>query len=47
MVRFSEEVTGVPYPWDPVYAQAPVHDFIARGMENTTATLFTMPCSSI
>jgi aminopeptidase N len=39
MVRFSEEVTGVPYPWDPVYAQAPVHDFIARGMENTTATL--------
>ncbi len=39
MVQFSEQVTGVPYPWDPVYAQAPVHDFIARGMENTTATL--------
>jgi len=39
MIRFSEEKTGVPYPWDPVYAQAPVHDFIARGMENTTATL--------
>ena len=39
MVAFSEEVTGVPWPWDPVYSQAPVHDFIARGMENTTATL--------
>ena len=39
MIRYTEEVTGVPYPWDPVYAQAPVHDFIARGMENTTATL--------
>ncbi len=39
MVRFIEEVTGVSYPWDPVYAQAPVHGFIARGMENTTATL--------
>ena len=39
MVDFIEQVTGVSYPWDPVYAQAPVHDFIARGMENTTATL--------
>ncbi len=39
MVVYSEELTGVPWPWDPVYAQAPVHDFIARGMENTTATL--------
>jgi aminopeptidase N len=39
MVMYSEGVTGVPWPWDPVYAQAPVHDFIARGMENTTATL--------
>ncbi len=39
MVRFSEEILEMPYPWDPVYAQAPVHDFIARGMENTTATL--------
>ncbi len=39
MIRYSEDITGVAYPWDPVYAQAPVHDFIARGMENTTATL--------
>lgn len=39
MIRFSEEKTGVSWPWDPVYAQAPVRDFIARGMENTTATL--------
>lgn len=39
MVRFSEDLLETPYPWDPVYAQAPVHDFIARGMENTTATL--------
>ncbi|MEX0681817.1 MAG: M1 family metallopeptidase [Balneolales bacterium] len=39
MLQFSEEQTGVPYPWDPVYSQAPVHDFIASGMENTTATL--------
>jgi len=39
MIRFSEEILEMPYPWDPVYAQAPVHDFIARGMENTTATL--------
>lgn len=39
MLQFSEEKTGVRYPWDPVYAQVPVHDFIARGMENTTATI--------
>lgn len=39
MVQYTEQVTGVDYPWDPVYAQAPVRDFIARGMENTTATL--------
>ncbi len=39
MIRFSEEILEMPYPWDPVYAQAPVRDFIARGMENTTATL--------
>ncbi|TVQ69672.1 MAG: M1 family peptidase [Balneolaceae bacterium] len=39
MVQFSEDILEMPYPWDPVYAQAPVHDFIARGMENTTATL--------
>lgn len=39
MVRFSEKKLDMPYPWDPVYAQVPVHDFIARGMENTTATI--------
>lgn len=39
MLQFSEEKTGRAFPWDPVYAQAPVHDFIANGMENTTATL--------
>ncbi len=39
MLQYAEEKTGMAYPWDPVYSQAPVHDFIARGMENTTATL--------
>lgn len=39
MILYSEKKTGIAYPWDPVYSQAPVHDFIARGMENTTATL--------
>lgn len=39
MIRFCEKMTGIPWPWDPVYAQAPVRNFIARGMENTTATL--------
>ncbi len=27
------------YPWGAVYSQVPVHDYIAGGMENTTATI--------
>ncbi len=38
MFDFMEKKTGVAYPWDPVYAQVPVRNFIASGMENTTAT---------
>jgi aminopeptidase N len=37
MLRYFEEKLGVSYPWD-IYAQVPVRDFIAGGMENTTAT---------
>ncbi|MFW6157338.1 MAG: M1 family metallopeptidase [Balneolaceae bacterium] len=35
--RFMEEKTGVTYPWY-LYQQVPVRNFIAGGMENTTAT---------
>lgn len=38
MLRYFTDKLGVEYPWA-FYAQAPVHDFIASGMENTTATL--------
>lgn len=38
MLAFMEEKTGISYPWPKVYAQVPVRDFIAGGMENTTAT---------
>lgn len=37
MLRFFEQKLGVAYPWQ-VYTQVPVRDFIAGGMENTTAT---------
>lgn len=38
MLRYFTEKLDYPYPWE-VYAQVPVRDFIARGMENTTATI--------
>ncbi len=40
MIRFFEEVTGEPYPWDK-YTQVAVQDFIFGGMENTSATTQT------
>ena len=40
MMRFMEEETGVPYPWDR-YDQICVNDFVAGGMENTTLTILT------
>ncbi len=37
MLDFFSERFGVPYPWDQ-YAQTAVHDFVASGMENVSAT---------
>ncbi len=37
MVRLFERRLGEPYPWDR-YAQLVVHNFLAGGMENTSAT---------
>ncbi|MEX2397378.1 MAG: M1 family metallopeptidase, partial [Balneolales bacterium] len=39
MVGYIETHTGIDYPWE-FYAQVPVHDFIASGMENTTASMY-------
>lgn len=39
MLKYIETQTGVAYPWS-IYAQVPVHEFIARGMENTTASMY-------
>ena len=39
MEFFNKEI-GVPYPW-PKYDQVCVNDFVAGGMENTTATTLT------
>ncbi len=39
MAFFDEEI-GVPYPW-PKYDQVVVNDFVAGGMENTSATTLT------
>lgn len=39
MMRFMEEETGLPYPWNK-YAQIPVQNFLYGAMENTTATVF-------
>lgn len=39
MLRFFSSRLNVPYPWS-FYAQAPVRDFIASGMENTTASFY-------
>lgn len=38
MLKYFTDMLDYPYPWD-TYAQVPVRDFIARGMENTTATI--------
>lgn len=38
MLRLFESLTGQPYPWDDRYAHVVVRNFIAGGMENTTAT---------
>lgn len=38
---FLEKEIGVNYPWG-IYKQVPVRDFLYGGMENTTATTFTM-----
>ena len=40
MVAFFEQEIGVPYPWAK-YAQVCVSDFVAEGMENTSATTLT------
>src|ERR1700730_14449923 len=37
MLEFFSEKFGVVYPWDQ-YAQTAVHDFVASGMENVSAT---------
>ncbi len=40
IIKFFEEYTGVPYPWDN-YKQVCVSEFIYGGMENTTLTILT------
>jgi len=40
MIAFFEKEIGVPYPW-PKYDQVCVNDFVAGGMENTSATTLT------
>lgn len=40
MMAFFEQEIGVPYPW-PKYDQVCVNDFVAGGMENTSATTLT------
>jgi aminopeptidase N len=40
IMEFFEQEIGLPYPW-PKYDQVCVNDFVAGGMENTTATTLT------
>ena len=40
IMAFFEKEIGVPYPW-PKYDQVCVNDFVAGGMENTSATTLT------
>ena len=40
IMKFLEQEIGVPYPWVK-YAQVCVNDFVAGGMENTSATTLT------
>lgn len=39
MMSFFSEYLGIQYPWS-TYAQVPVRNFIASGMENTTASFY-------
>lgn len=39
MFDFIHDHLEMRYPWGAVYSQVPVHDYIAGGMENTTATI--------
>ena len=41
MLDLYSNVLGVPYPW-PQYAQTAVDDFVAGGMENTSATTLSV-----
>ena len=41
MFDFLEKEIGVKYPWE-IYKQVPVRDFLYAGMENTSATLFSI-----
>jgi aminopeptidase N len=40
IMAFYEQEIGLPYPW-PKYCQTCVNDFVAGGMENTSATTLT------
>ena len=39
MMTFFSDYLGIKYPWS-TYAQVPVRNFIASGMENTTASFY-------
>ncbi|HUI10055.1 MAG TPA: M1 family aminopeptidase [Bacteroidota bacterium] len=43
MMRFMEEKTGVPYPWEK-FDQIVIDDFMWGGMENTTAVTLNDAC---
>ena len=41
MMDWFEEELGISYPWQKVYRNVPVQDFLYGAMENTTSTIFT------
>ena len=41
MMDWFEEELGIDYPWQKVYRNVPVRDFLYGAMENTTSTIFT------